>query len=191
MFTWKKTELRRLNRALHRDFGYFFSSLILMYCISGLALNHVNDWNPDFIIHRNSIDISRSLSKSSINDDVVSELGMLVGEDSFKIYDFPTSDKVKIYYENASFLIDMTTRQGVYERISKRPLFYQTNVLHRNSLKGWKWVSDILAVMLIIITVTGFFIMKGKNGISGRGKWLITAGFIPPLLALLIQHFLH
>ena len=43
--------------------------------------------------------------------------------------------------------------------------------------------------MLIIINVTGLFILKGKNGIKGRGKWFIAAGFIPPILALILFSF--
>ena len=47
--------------------------------------------------------------------------------------------------------LNLETKQGVYERISKRHLFYQT-------------------VMLIVINITGLFILKGKHGLNGRGK---------------------
>lgn len=82
----------------------------------------------------------------------------------------PSPGKVKIYYDNASLLIDFTTNSGKYEKIIRRPVFYESNLLHRNSIRGWKWVSDIFAGMLIIISVTGLFILKGKKGISGRGQ---------------------
>ena len=187
----KKNKIKRLNRDIHRDFGYFFSSLIIVYCISGIALNHVNDWNPDFIIKREIISISKSYSKKEIDETTIKDFGKLVNEKQYKIYDFPTTDQVKIYYNNASFHLNFKTLEGVYERIYKKPLFYQTNVLHRNSLEGWKWLSDIFALMLIIINVTGLFISKGKYGISGRGKWLIIAGFIPPLIAIIIQQLMN
>lgn len=191
MFAWKKKDARRLNRVLHRDFGYFFSSLILVYCISGIALNHVNDWNPDFIIKRDIIDISHAYNKSEINDGVIDNFGELVGEEKYNIYDFPTSDQLKIYYDNASFHLNFTTKKGVYEQVFKRPIFYQSNVLHRNSLKGWKWISDIFAFMLIVINITGLFVLKGKNGITGRGKWFIAAGFLPPIIAIVIQQLIN
>jgi hypothetical protein len=41
--------------------------------------------------------------------------------------------------------------------------------------------------MLIVINITGLFILKGKHGIGRRGKWLILAGFMPPLIAIIIQ----
>lgn len=183
----KKTNLRRLNVSLHRDLGYFFSSLIIIYCLSGLALNHSDDWNPDFILTKDTIRFTQSFKREDINEKQVAHFNTLVGEESHKLFDFPTDDQVKIYYKDVSFHINFTNKQGVYEQISKRPLFYQTNVIHRNSLKGWKWASDIFAIMLIAITLTGILIMKGKYGIGGRGKWLMLAGFIPPLVAIIIQ----
>ncbi len=189
MFGITKKKIRKLNVAWHRDLGYMLSSLIIVYCISGLALNHVDDWNPDFIIHKKTITLSKSYSRNTINDRHIAELGVLVGESDYKIYDFPTKDQLKIYYEDATFHVNFSKGKGAYEKVSKRPLFYQTNVIHRNSLKGWRWASDIFAVLLITITISGLFIMKGKKGIGGRGKWFIAAGFLPIVIALIIQAF--
>jgi uncharacterized protein len=183
-------KVRRLNIATHRDLGYFFSTLIIIYCLSGLALNHVNDWNPDFIIKKETISIDGTYATSDLNNDLINEFGKLVGETKFKVYDTPTSDKVKIYYENASLLIDFSTREGFYERITRRPVFYQSNLLHRNSISGWKWVSDIFAIMLILISITGLFILKGKKGITGRGKWLIGAGALLPIIVVILAKIL-
>ncbi len=183
-------KLRRLNIATHRDLGYFFSSLVLVYCISGIALNHVDDWNPDFILNKKTISIEKTFKLIDVNNSVITEWSKRVGEDNYKIYDFPTSNQVKIYYKDASLHVYLDKGEAVYESVSKRPVFYQSNVLHRNSLKGWKWASDVFAVMLIVINLTGLFILKGKHGITGRGKWLITAGFIPPVVAIVIQAWL-
>lgn len=163
-------KLRRLNVATHRDLGYFFSSLIIIYCISGLALNHINDWNPDFIISKKTVSIGSALSGHDINKTLLARLGSLVGESRYKVYDIPVQGQLKIYYDNASLHVNFDKHSGIYEKVERRPLFYQSNVLHRNSLKGWKWVSDIFAIMLIIISVTGLFILKGKHGIGGRGQ---------------------
>jgi hypothetical protein len=177
--------LKRLNYLTHRDVGYFLSGLIIIYCISGLALNHVNDWNPDHIIVKKKIRVDRVYAPGEITPEVVAKFGALVGEEDFKIRDFPTESQVKIYYDNASLLVDLKTREGEYERLSRRPVFFETNLLHRNSVKGWKWAADLFSVLLILLTLTGMFILKGKNGIWGRGKWLVIAGMVPPVLALL------
>ena len=178
--------IRRLNIVLHRDLGYFFSGLIMIYCISGLALNHVDDWNPDFVIVKSTIEIALSLTKDEITEDRVAEFGAMVGEKDYKIYDFPTPSQIKIYYDNASLLLNLETRQGTYEKVTRRQLIFQTNILHRNNIKGWKWASDVFAVMLILINITGLFILKGKTGLTGRGKWFIAAGMIPPVIAVIL-----
>ncbi len=190
MAKWDIKKIRRLNVATHRDLGYFFSTLILIYCISGIALNHVDDWNPDFILHKKTVTLPKTFTKEDINAEQIKEFGKLVGESDYKVFDFPTSNQVKIYYKDASLHVYLDKKEAIYEQVSKRPVFYQSNVLHRNSLKGWKWASDIFAVLLIVINITGLFILKGKHGITGRGKWLIAAGFLPPVVAIIIQALL-
>jgi len=176
----------KLNSVLHRDLGYFLSGLIFVYCLSGIALNHLNDWNPDFVIHKRTITLPQVYTKSEINDERIAEFSALVGESKPKVHDFPTADRLKIYYDNASLLVDLSAKTGEYESVQRRPLIYHVNVLHRNSLKGWKWASDVFALVLIFVVVSGWFMLKGKNGIRGRGKWLIAAGILPPVVALIL-----
>lgn len=183
-------KLRRLNIATHRDFGYFFSALIIIYCISGLALNHIDEWNSDFIIEKKDIRFQTSLS-NPLTAEAIENLTKEVGEVTHKVYDIPAPGKAKIYYDNATLLVDLADGTAVYEKISRRPVFYQANVLHRNSLRGWKWVSDIFAVMLILISVTGIFILKGQKGVMGRGKWFMAAGLLVPIIAILLHEFLQ
>lgn len=184
-------KLRRWNLSWHRDLGYFFSTLIIIYCLSGIALNHVNDWDPDFIIYKSTVQFPRTYTKSTVNDEVVISFGKAVHEDHFKVYDFPTDNQVKVYYDNATLHINLETGTGHYEKIAKRHFFYEANVLHRNSLQGWKWVSDIFALMLIIISITGIFILKGKYGVKRRGVWIMAAGFVLPVAGIILFYLLN
>lgn len=186
-----RLKLRRWNIAWHRDLGYFFSSLLIIYCLSGLALNHMNDWNPDFIIYKKNIQVERVYDKAAVTNDVVIKLGKLVGEETYKVYDFPTPYHVKIYYDNATLLLNLETRAGEYERLVKRHVFYEANVLHRNSLKGWKWVSDIFAIMLIIISVTGLFVLRGRYGFKRRGVWIMLSGLLLPVAAIILFYYIQ
>jgi len=58
--------LRRMIIATHRDVGYFLAGVIVIYSISGLALNHVDDWNPNFIVERREIAIALPSRQDSI-----------------------------------------------------------------------------------------------------------------------------
>ena len=113
MSTGKYKKLRRLNVATHRDLGYFFSSLIIIYCLSGLALNHINDWNPDFIIIKKNVNIPAALSGQPISKTMIVQLDNLVGEDKFKVYDVPTNGQLKIYYDNASLHVNFDNHTDI------------------------------------------------------------------------------
>lgn len=182
--------VRRISIAVHRDLGYFFTGLIVIYCLSGIALNHIEEWNPDFIIDKKTIRFSGSYEVKKINDEQVKGFSSLVGEGQYKIYDYPTADQLKIYYENATLHLNFSTREAVYEKISRRPVFYQFDILHKNGIKGWRYVADIFAAILIIISISGLLILKGKKGLTGRGNWLLIAGLFPPIVAIIISLFI-
>lgn len=186
-----RRKIRRLNIEWHRDLGYFFSTLIIIYCLSGLALNHLDDWDPDFIIYKTTVNFPSAYKRSQVNDSVINNFGKAVHEKTFKVFDFPTDNQVKIYYDNASLHINLETGIGKYEKVTKRHFFYELNVLHRNSLKGWKWMSDIFALMLIIISITGMFILKGKYGLKRRGIWIMAAGLLLPVAAIILFYFIN
>ena len=74
----------------------------------------------------------------------------------------------------------------MYEALKKRPIISQFNRLHYNPGKGWTIFSDIFAVSLIVITITGIFMNKGKKGILGRGGIELLVGIIVPVLFMLL-----
>jgi len=47
-------------------------------------------------------------------------------------------------------------------------------------------MADLYAFSLLLLAITGLFILKGKKGFSGRGKWLVGAGILVPIIFLLI-----
>jgi len=178
---------RKWNRILHRDIGYFFFGLTIIYCISGIALNHKKDWNPNYDISYQDFTIKDSLDKSMINLDWVKAfLSNYNEEDHYKKYFFPDHRTLKIFIDNGTVTINMDTKEGYIEKISKRPIFFEVNFLHYNPGKWWLWFSDLFCVGMIIIAISGLFIIaKSKNSISGRGIWFVLAGFIVPILALI------
>lgn len=180
-------ELRRANLVTHRDLGYVVSSLVIAYCLSGIALNHVDLWDPDFVIHKEQVVVPARSSVEALEPAEIERLDALVGESRHRIVDYPTRTQVKIYYESATLHVNLVEGTGLYERVARRPLFHQVNVLHRNSFKPWRWVADVFALLLAAVGATGLFVLRGANGIGGRGKWLILAGATPPVIALLLH----
>ncbi len=179
--------ISKLNRLTHRDIGYLIAGLTLIYAVSGIALNHKHDWNPNYIIENQIFETTIPLSRSTINDETAKEiLRDVPGNPVFKTYYFPAGNVLTIFVEGGSVRINTLNGTGVLERLSKRPLFYQFNFLHYNPGRWWKYFSDIYCLSLILVTMTGLFIVKGRNGITKRGAILTITGIILPLLFLVI-----
>ena len=113
--------LRRINNIVHRDLGYFFAGTTLIYAVSGLAVNHVDDWNPSFVVHRDRVDVSAPVEPSQVTKqwvmDVLTPLG---ARHDYRSHDFPSEGKVKIYLDDGSLFINLVSGEGEYE-VVKRP----------------------------------------------------------------------
>jgi uncharacterized protein len=179
----------KLNRVLHRDFGYFFFGMTIIYAVSGIALNHRHTWNSNYIIRQEVINLSLPATDSSVTPDKAYALKLLdqaTGELKYKTH-LAAADNLKFFVDGGSMSVNLTTGEAMIETIRKRPVFNEFNFLHYNKPgKLWTWFSDIYCVGLLLLSVTGLFIIKGKNGIEGRGAWMTAIGIIIPLILFLI-----
>lgn len=179
--------IAKFNRVTHRDIGYLIAGLTIIYAISGIALNHKHDWNPNYIIDNTRFKTDIHIARETTNKETAQQiLKQIPGALEYKTWYFPTGNILTIFIEGGSVRINTNTGEGSIERISKRPLFYQINFLHYNPGIWWKYFSDIFCISLILVTVTGLFLVKGKNGITRRGAILTAIGIILPLLFLFI-----
>ena len=97
-------------------------------------------------------------------------------------------DSVKVFLEGRTLTV--STADGVVrdERIARRKVLFEANYLHLNRGKGaWTWFADLYAVGLAVLAVTGIFIVPGRKGLRGRGRWLLLAGASVPAVFLLLQ----
>lgn len=175
-------KIRKFLRILHRDFGYFIVGMTIVYGLSGIFLNHRHDFNPDYKIFitdfqvklpdlndLTALDIKSALE--SVNEDVI-----------FKKHYINKDGNIKIFIENGEAVINPETGKGTMHYLQKRPFIFEINILHRASIGTlWKWVSDLMAVILIFVAVSGLFLLKGKRGFGRWGWWLMIAGIIVPL----------
>ncbi|MCP3932440.1 MAG: hypothetical protein GY705_25495 [Bacteroidetes bacterium] len=181
--------IRKWSRILHRDIGYFFIGSSLIYGISGIALNHLGDWNPNYSIDVEYYETDINLQKSAakLMDNILYLLDEIDSRASYKKHYFPKSDRLKIFLNGGSSVVVNTVSGDVTaEFLRKRPVFYQVNYLHYNPNRWWMWFSDVFAVALIFLALSSFFMVKGKNGIKGRGGIYTLLGIIIPILFLLL-----
>ena len=177
----------KLNRVTHRDIGYLIAGLTIIYALSGIALNHKHDWNPNYLVDTYEFTTDINLTRESFNDEfAMTILKSIPGNPEYKTFHYPSGNRLTIFIEGGYVQINAVTGKGIAERIRKRPLFYQINFLHYNPGKWWKYFSDIFCISLILVTITGLFIIKGRNGITKRGAILTIIGIVLPLLFLFI-----
>ncbi len=180
--------LYKLNRATHRDFGYFFAAMTIIYAVSGIALNHKKEWNPNYIIDRSEhlVTIPGDL-RTNEKVGVEAILKQIDQQDNFRKFYFPSSDELKVFMNGGgSVFVNLKNGKLLFENLRKRPILYEVNFLHYNPGKLWMWFSDLFCIALTLMAISGLFILKGKNGITRRGAWITIAGIIVPILFLLL-----
>ncbi len=180
----RKIRWRKWFRAFHRDIGYVVAALTLAYSISGIAVNHIEDWNPNYTFSNTEIDVGALPvgDYQAMQQYVVTSLK--INPRAVKGHFMETETLFRVFLRNTEEVsVDIHTGKGLFKRVETRAVLYDLNRLHLNSIKGiWTWVADIFAVMLIVLVLTGLFMMKGSRGLAGRGKWFVGIGLAIPIV---------
>lgn len=180
-------KIRKLLRILHRDLGYFIVGMTIVYALSGIFLNHRHDFNPNYkiFIEDFTADVS-DITKftdaevraivASVNDDLV-----------YKKHYLNNEGYIKVFIASGEMVFHPKTGEGRMQYLQRRPLIFSLNQLHKASIGTvWKWVSDIMAIILLFVAISGLFLLKGKRGLRRWGWWLTIAGIVVPLIFALI-----
>ena len=174
----------RLNRVLHRDIGYLAVGMTLLYAVSGILLNHIHDWNSNYRIERADGMVDLPAGSAAADDSFVEDILRQVGEGGKYRGTFrPDPRTLQVFLDERVLTVDLETGAVDGEVARKRFLLWAMNALHLNQGgAAWMWFSDVYAAALALLAVTGLFVLRGKQGIKGRGAWLTAAGVIVPLV---------
>ncbi|HNW75859.1 MAG TPA: PepSY-associated TM helix domain-containing protein [Bacteroidales bacterium] len=184
----RTTTLRRWNNALHRDIGYLAFGMTIIYALSGIVLNHfkAGDFaHPDYSASVKTFTAPLP-SDSVITQAYVMSVLTQIGETSNYKSFVPGDGYLNIFLKTGSVYIDLKTGESSLQKKTPRYVIKEFNLLHYNNIKKFfTWFSDLYAVSLMVLAVTGLFVLKGKNGILKRGAWLTAIGILLPALFLL------
>ena len=103
---------RKLNRWIHRELGFLFFGMTIIYGISGIALNHsvARHWNPGLITKATSIQYPGTLQKADVDRATIEKILELTGEkENYKQYYFPNEDHLMIYLKGGHITVDLPT----------------------------------------------------------------------------------
>ncbi len=177
---------RKWNRLIHRDLGYLCAGLTVIYAVSGLAVNHMGNWNPNYKITSATVNIGPVVADDPRDPATVEGILRRAGlrgdfRDSFR-RDDATLD---IFVEEGLVRVHLPSGEVDMELREARRGLREANYLHLNHAQGlWTYMADLYALALLLLAVTGLFVIKGKKGITGRGAWLTIMGIVIPLLFL-------
>jgi len=181
-----KIKWRKWNNILHRDIGYLAVGLTVIFAISGIAVNHVSDWNPNYKIENKDFQI-QPLKAQTQTQMVRETLQKLRIKDAVESSFRPSAEELNIYLTNHTIHLNIKTGKGRHEFVKERFLLRDFNFLHLNhAKKWWTYFSDLYAVSLLFLAISGLFVLKGKKGLAGRGKWLTLIGIIIPIIFLML-----
>ncbi len=182
--TEREKKTRIFLRKWHRDIGYFIAGLTIIYSISGVAVNHIDDWNPSYTITKEMFKVD-TLSKEFWESENLGNIVMkhLKLEGELKDIFQESDEQIKLFFEGKEVDFNMATGELTIETTSGKPVLKEVNFLHLNKPKKvWTYVADVFAVLLIFLAGSGIFMVRGKNGIVGRGKWIVAAGILIPVI---------
>ncbi|MDR2413795.1 MAG: PepSY-associated TM helix domain-containing protein [Odoribacteraceae bacterium] len=182
MTSSRKNRFSRWLRVAHRDAGFLLVGVSLVYALSGVFLNHMNGKDPAYRVINGQLQMEPALSREEV-----------AARWNERADELPTLKRVLPLDEGSERLI-LDGGTGVYTRATGRvdheqyqrnDFIYWINKLHYNKVKGWSPVADLFAVSLIFLALSGVLIVKGKRGVAGRGKWLLLAGILLPVIYVL------
>ena len=175
-------------RNIHRDVAYFYLGLIIAFSISGIFLNHRQWWHPmDYTYKVENIELQLPKNKDDITKEfLVEESKKWNLQDKFRGFRI-RDGKLNVGFKDSDLRVDLETGKGERSYSMRTPLLGQMTVLHVDTSTAWIWYSDIFGIGMIVIALTGMFIIKkGKTSFWQRGWKLALLGVIFPLVFLFL-----
>jgi hypothetical protein len=178
-----RLQWRALLRAVHRDVGYAAVGLTFVYAVSGIAVNHVAAWDPNFVNTTTTHELGGPVPADDVSakTQVLAKLG--ITEAPREVY--REGDELEILFEHRTLHVTVASGHILDEGQKARFFVRAANWLHLNrGKKAWTYFADSYAVGLLFLATSGLFMIAGKRGLFGRGAFFVAAGVAIPLLYL-------
>ena len=169
-------------RAIHRDAGYVAVGLTVVYALSGLAVNHISDWDPNFQSYERTVELGGPLEG---DDEAIAKtvLGRLAIDEKVRDVDRTSDERLDLVLDKRTIHVNPKTGQVVDEGQRPRLLLRAANWLHLNrGKKSWTYIADAYGAALLFLALSGMFMIPGRRGLVGRGAVLVALGIAIPVV---------
>jgi hypothetical protein len=154
--------------------------LTVVYAASGIAVNHIADWDPNF----RSYERTHELGPLAGSDDEIAKtvLARLEISDAPQEVYRASEDQLDVVLDRRTLHVDPRSGRVVDEGQRPRLLLRVANWLHLNrGKKAWTWIADGYAGALLLLAVTGMVMLPGRKGLLGRGGIFVLLGIAIPV----------
>jgi hypothetical protein len=173
---------RRVCRWLHRELGFFAVGLTLVYAVSGIAVNHLHHWDPNHAGYETT-SVIEPVGPGETADIVPLVLERLALDEPVKETWRAGPELLQVFVADGALDVNLVTGEVLRRGNTKRPLLYDLNFMHLNKGKApWTGIADAYAGVLIVLALTGLFLVTGRRGLAGRGGVLLSLGVLLPLI---------
>lgn len=173
---------RKVCRTLHRELGFLAVGLTVVYAISGIAVNHAHHWDANYertLVER-SIEAPGTGPTLEVQPVVLERLGVTV---PVKGVWRASTEVLQVFVEGGQYDVDLATGRVTAHGFAKRPVFFDVNFMHLNSGKApWTGIADAYAGILIVLALTGPWLIGGSKGLKGRGGVMMALGIALPVV---------
>lgn len=175
-----KRRWRGWLRAIHRDIGYLAVGLTLIYALSGLAINHIDDWDPNFVSYTREREIT-PIGADVPDDAAIAQAQKALGVGTPRST-YRAGDEIHLEYDDKKLVVYGDSGKVIEQGRKSRFLLRIANWLHYNrGKKAWTYIADAYAILLLYLAVSGIFMIKGKKGLKWRGTVLLLLGASVPI----------
>jgi hypothetical protein len=173
-------------RAVHRDIGYLAVGFTVIYALSGIAMNHIDDWDPNF--HATEVTLKIAPIAGELSDaEATRRIAAAAGATGATDDVYRAGDEVRLSYRDGTKLTAIGDTLTVQRR-RDRWFFRVADWLHATRGKqAWKFISDVYAALLLYLAISGIFMIKGRLGLRWRGTALIALGLAAPIGYLVVS----
>ena len=130
---------RKWNNIIHRDLGYFLVGLTIIYAVSGVAANHLRQWDSNFITENKTFSLENISAGMPVDRALIEDILAQTGETgNYKSHFRSSPSRLQIFLETGVMDVDMNAGQAMVEVKRKRPMLREFNFLHLNQAgKYW------------------------------------------------------
>ena len=195
-----KRALYSTSRALHIYISTALFFLLILFCVSGIVLNHV-DWLKN---DKNNGQVTATIpaelvTKANAQLNTLPTLYPEIEAYLAKQYSLTKVKSIEWEKEDALVMLDYPLPAGfAYAELDfttgELNLDYQTGGflsligdLHKGRYTGevWSWVIDISAVLMILFAITGMIILFQNRKKRLAGIWITVLGIATPVVIYL------